>query len=372
MELDFLNPLYAHAGPFASVYLDTTRATEDAQDEIDLRWRGLRGELERAGADEATLAAIGAAVGEDRGVPGPHGQALVAAGGQVLYSGVLPERPSRDEARLVPLPHVLPLLKARGERIPHVVAVLNRLGADLIAVGYDDVVRAKQVEGEETYPIRKVHAGGWRESHWQRAVENNWEENAEQVAAEIARAADEVAGELIVLSGDVRAKALVRDNLREDLQDRTVEIEAGSRAPGAAGEPLRAEVLRAVREKAAQRVADAVDDFRREWSQGDRAVQGIAPVTAALRRGQVATLLIRADADLGTPMAIGPDPLQLAVDAGELDALGVDEPQQDRADAAMIRALARAEGDLVIVPGNEELRDGVGAVLRFVDASTQR
>jgi Bacterial archaeo-eukaryotic release factor family 2 len=371
MELDFLSPLYARPGPFASVYLDTTRATEDAQERIDLRWRALRGELERAGADTATLDAVAAEVGADKGEPGRHGQAIFAAGGEVLLAEVLPHPPVRDEASWGPLPRVAPLLAERGERVPHVLVVIDRLGADVTAVGTGEAALEKQVQGDATYPIRKVHPGGWSQSRFQNAAEENWADNAGQVADEVARLAAAVGAELVLVAGDVRARALLRDKLPETLRHRFAEVESGGRAAGADEEPMRAQVRAKLREKAAEHVAEVVDEFRRELGQRDRAVDGLAPVVAALRRGQVSRLLVRADADMSRPLWCGPDPLQLGLDQSELAALGSDEPVQDRADAVMLRALTRAEGDLTIVPA-VELRDGVGAVLRFADASTQR
>ncbi|MDW6057428.1 hypothetical protein SAZ11_04315 [Streptomyces sp. FXJ1.4098] len=47
MRLSFLEPLYKQPGPFASVYLDTSRdsAIEDPDAAIELRWRHLRDAL---------------------------------------------------------------------------------------------------------------------------------------------------------------------------------------------------------------------------------------------------------------------------------------------------------------------------------------
>lgn len=172
MNLDFLTPVYGHPGDTASVYLDTTRAHEDAQHQIELRWRALRAELAAAGADEATLDAMERVAGADRGVPGEHGQAIFASGGRLLLSEELSRPPGQGFARFSALPQVFPLLAERGERVPHVVAVVDRLGADVTAVGLDTRPQEKQVQGDSTYPIRKVYAGGWSEAHFQHAAEN--------------------------------------------------------------------------------------------------------------------------------------------------------------------------------------------------------
>ncbi|WP_449345028.1 hypothetical protein [Streptomyces narbonensis] len=53
MRLSFLEPLYAEPGPYASVYLDTSRDVERPEREIALRWERLRESLSRQGADRA-------------------------------------------------------------------------------------------------------------------------------------------------------------------------------------------------------------------------------------------------------------------------------------------------------------------------------
>jgi hypothetical protein len=60
VELTFLRPLYEHAGSFASVYLNTsgTGAGPEAH-AVDVRWRDMRTEMAQAGADAATLGALG-------------------------------------------------------------------------------------------------------------------------------------------------------------------------------------------------------------------------------------------------------------------------------------------------------------------------
>lgn len=49
MNLDFLRPLFTHRGPWVSVYLDATRASENGDHEVALRWRALREQLTRGG-----------------------------------------------------------------------------------------------------------------------------------------------------------------------------------------------------------------------------------------------------------------------------------------------------------------------------------
>ena len=81
MRLSFLEPLYKQTGPYASVYLDTSRdsALDDADATVELRWRRLRAALVSEGADQDSIAAAADAVGSDTDIPGMHGQAVFTA-----------------------------------------------------------------------------------------------------------------------------------------------------------------------------------------------------------------------------------------------------------------------------------------------------
>src|SRR4051812_26171212 len=86
MDLSFLRPLTEGRGPWLSVYLDATRAVENADHEIDLRWRHLREQAAARGADDATLDAVGEAVQGHPYQPGRYGLALFARGGEVVHA----------------------------------------------------------------------------------------------------------------------------------------------------------------------------------------------------------------------------------------------------------------------------------------------
>src|SRR4051794_6108936 len=118
MELEYLRPLFAGDGPWASVYLDATRAEENADRHIDLRWRGLSERLTRAGADPDTVAAIGEAVYRHPYRSGRYGLAIFASGGEVALVETLPAPPATDLATWGPLPHAMPMVALRGEEIP--------------------------------------------------------------------------------------------------------------------------------------------------------------------------------------------------------------------------------------------------------------
>lgn len=96
MRLHFLDSLYARPGPYASVYVDTSRDIDDPDKAIELRRRHARSDLIKLGADPATADASADAVGTDTELPGRHGQALFATHGELVLTEELPQPPPVD------------------------------------------------------------------------------------------------------------------------------------------------------------------------------------------------------------------------------------------------------------------------------------
>jgi hypothetical protein len=384
MHLSFLRPLYGRPGPWVSVYLDASHDTEDAAKTLELRWRAARERLTapRGGdpgaeggadvtADAATLDAVEQAVLTHPVRPGGYGLAVFGAAGAARYVETTPVPPVDVIAHVGHLPHTMPLVRLRQERVAWLRVVVDRTGADLLGATEGGVTRTSSVTGGEDYPIRKVKPGGWSQPRYQRSAENTWEHNAKDIADAVADLAVAVDPEVVVIAGDVRARQLLVEHLPERWRQRVVQTEAGSRAPGADPEPLDAATASNVAALAAHRVAETIDRFRSEWGRDAAAGTGLAAAVAALQRGQVDTLLVN-ELSADERLWIGPEPTQLAFTADEVRAMGVDEPRRVRADSAVLRALTATEADLVLVaPEEADLDGGVGALLRYVDAATR-
>jgi hypothetical protein len=86
----------------------------------------------------------------------------------------------------------------------------------------------------------------------------------------------------------------------------------------------------------------------------------------------VDTLLIVDDPSSTERLWIGPDPTDIATKPDDLAAVAGSDPRQVRADAALVRALVGTDAAITVLGPEEapELADGVGAVLRYVDAGT--
>ena len=375
IRVDNLSDLLTRPGPVATVYLDATRSKELGPQEVDKRWRALRAELAGQGADEATLDAIEGVVGGHPDVPGEHGQLVVASGGTVRLDVALAEVPRRETARWAPLPDLMPMVAQFGARVPYVLALVDRTGADVTVVGPDRSSAETQTVKGDTYPIRKVGVGGWSHLRYLHKAEDMWEANARKVAEVIDSAVHTKGVRAVVLAGDVRARETLRKNLDERSAELVTELQTGGRAEGIDEEKLDTEVDAAVARVAAEADQAVVARFseaygRVESGVGDRlAAAGIADTVAALRQAQVEHLLLVDDPSSEARAWIGPDPVHLALGAEELTGLGVTDPVEDRLDAALVRAAAGTDAVIVtLAPGQLDLPDGIGATLRYPTA----
>ncbi|MFC4147802.1 Vms1/Ankzf1 family peptidyl-tRNA hydrolase [Micromonospora mangrovi] len=368
MQLSFLRPLYDRPGPWCSVYLDASRDTHDARPALDLRWRALKGQLLEQGADAATIDAVERVVRGHDPMPGDYGIAVFATGGRVVLTEYLAAPPLRDLATWSALPHTMPLVAQRGEQVAWVRVLADRTGADAVAVSAGGVPRRAHVQGRESFQLRRVQPGGWSQSRYQRAAMEAWHHNAGDAAAATADLADKVGADVVVVAGDIRATGMIAAQLPERWQDVLVRTDAGKRAGGADPTAMDDLTVQTIAEVADQRVSAALDRFGLQEDVG----AGLDAVVRALQRNQVDTMLIVDDASADGELWVGPDPTEIATDPGQLAAMSVDDPQRVRADAALLRALVGTDAELTVLAPEEapDLTDGVGAVLRYVDAST--
>jgi hypothetical protein len=222
------------------------------------------------------------------------------------------------------------------------------------------------VQGRESWQLRRVQPGGWSQSRYQRAAMEAWHHNAGDAAAATVELAEKVGADVLVVAGDVRATGMIAAQLPERWQDMVVRTDAGSRNVGADDTLMDDLTVQTIAEVAEQRVTAALDRFGMQEDVG----AGLDAVVAALQRNQVDTMLIVDDPSANGQLWIGPEPTDIATDPGQLAA--VRDPQRARADAALVRALVGTDAELAVLGPEEapDLTDGVGAVLRYVDAGT--
>lgn len=371
MKLGLLRPLYQEIGGYVSVYLDASRAEEKAAQTAGLRWRAARDRLAGAGADPATLEAAGRVFTDPQ--QAAPGRAVFARAGRVAFTAALPAPPRREIARVAPLPHLMPLLAQEPPKPPHLRVSVSRGGGDILAVTSGGTVWAGQA-GRTEWPVHKPASGGWAQLQHQRSSEEAWDENAKELAARVTEAAGQIQAERIIVAGDVRARELLLRHLSAPLQASVItidqEIPADSPALAeAAGKALIHEDDRECRER--------FDHWRTQHAHG-AGVEGLAPTLTGLADGQVSELFLADRPSSAAAAWIGPAATDLAASEAQLRERGVAEPACERADAAIVRAVATAGAELRFLP--EDLvtgdspatirpQDGICATLRYSPAT---
>jgi len=361
MNLDFLRPLYEQAGGHVSVYLDTSRGHEEGVQQVELRWRDARARLASRGVGELTLDAVAAAI-TPAGLAAP-GRAVFARDGRVLLTEALPAAPRREITRLAVLPHVMPLLAQRSPHVAHLRVTARHDGGEVLAVRASGTAYDEEVAGTG-WPVHKTGLGGWAQKRYENSTEEAWELNAKELAAQVTAMAGQVGAELILLAGDPQARTLLLRQLSHDLAAATVTIDEEITADSPAAAQAAA---RAVAGHVAQRSRERFGHWRTQQAH-QRGVAGLAATVAALRDGAVAELLIADHPESTATAWVGPGGTELAVSADELAARGVQDPVTDRADAAIVRALATTSAQLYFLPdqgpgepGRRDLRRARGA-----------
>ena len=372
MDVSFLEPVFAAPGPYATVCADVTHTTETADTELDLRVRAVAEKLSEQGAPEDVVEAVRTRLleGNEGGAAGTlKGRALVVASdGSVVLDEPLVDAPLREVAEWSPQPELMPVLRQLPGRVPHVVVVADRVGADITYVGMsgqDDEERT--VEGD-TFHMRKVKVGGWAHDHWQNSAENQWEENAGRVADRITSYARRRSPQFVLIAGDVRARTILADQATDLWKDLVVTMDEGGRAAGADREPVDRREAELVAEHEARECAEILEKVQAAGAHG-LSVTGLNRVVEAMRKGQVETLVLADDPEHATTLLVGNSPLELGVNQQDMDALGM-EGEVVPADRALVAAAVASSAGVVVVPLSAVPEHPVAAVLRYTDAST--
>lgn len=367
MDLTDLTAVYEAEGPFVTVRFALPSKTEDAAQQLDVRWRDLVRELGEQGVDEATRDALTEARGGHE--PG-EGRLMVAAAGRVLLVEHLPQAPPQDSVHVAALPRLLALVEARAHNVPHIRVVADRTGADIRVHGLHRDLEDQVESGGALQQGTTGNAGFGELSHLHK-VEQSWEQSAEAVAARVERYAKAVRPSVIVVAGDVRAVELLRHALHAPLQP-LVEVVAGTRHADGSEELLEERVAAALEERVERDTRALLDRYAQERGQHDLAADGPEATVAALRMAQVETLLVGDSADEEREAFFGPDPTLLALERRELADLGVDDPQSAPMVDVLLRAAVGTAADVRRVPDDNGVTPalGVGALLRFATASS--
>lgn len=355
---------YRQPGPWATVQIDVSRDVQPAAQTIELRWRGLREDLAAQGAPDDYLDAV-------EGVLRTPAEASVVACRYLLVNDqgvvvdeILHRSGSCDnQAAFAALPYAAALVAGGAHDLPYLVVEAARDGARVAAFRASGrPVVVEEVIGEDVH-LSKSPGGGWAHRRFQQTTEEVWRRNAQEVAEDVERARKQASAQLIVLSGDVRAREQLLAQLPEEAKSQLVELDVHTRPAGSddsAVEDAVADQLAEIADRERQR---AVDRFGEGKGPG-LAVAGLGETVHALRQAQVGVLLVDF-AKLGdrTLLALRDEPWLATSPEG---VTGTEVLAEAPAAEVLIRAGALTDS-LLLPMDIEELggRDGAAALLRW-------
>jgi hypothetical protein len=368
VAVDDLRQLVTADSPMVTVLLATEPAEANPGPRWEQRWKTARRELEGLGAAPGALERL-----DDAGADAyRRGDAFYAIADPThVWLSEAWSGPVRHELlRVAPLPSLAPLLARRQREVPHVLALVDREGADIVAVEGDGGVHDDEVTGEHGGIIRKSAPGGWSQRRYQDRAEESWARTAHGIADAVTANADRIDAQVVVLAGDVRELQLVRDALPGRLGER-VHVIDGGRAAGTDEVARAHEIERLLDTAVADATVGLLRKFREELGQHDRGVVGTGATFDALRRAQVEVLLVHDDATDERTAWFGVAPTTIGTtesDArdAEPDA-GARDPREARLVDVAIRAAVGTGAQVRVVPSVHALPDGLGAILRWSD-----
>jgi hypothetical protein len=360
MQPERFRSLLTSHGPFGSVYFEDSHNTEDADAQIDLKWRAVREQLEEQGAEPALTQSIEQAIVGARPAVGRSGRAVVASADGVLVNEHL-IRPTGPMVRVSSLPYIVPVVEHGDERPNYVVVAVDHAGGD-ITVHRDGRVVSDEVDGKG-YPVHKASSAespGYGDP--QRAAEGARQQNIRSVADRVTSIADDTAPEVVFVIGEVQSRTDFVAELPERVKSLVVELHVGARRSGFDDEQVHHEIDQEFLRRRVEAIDQAAQQFQAGLASG-LATEGLDGVTAALRAGAVETLII---GDLGDATVVAGDDLAtVAPNPNVLSELGTAPAQVLRADEALPMLAVSTGAALVRTDERIEPVDGVGAVLRY-------
>jgi hypothetical protein len=362
MQSERFRPLLKSHGPFVSVYFDDSHDAEDARAQIELKWRGLREQLERQGAELALTEAVERAIIESRPAIGRSGRAVVANADGVLVNEHL-IRPTATVVRISSLPYIIPLVEHGVEHPTYAVVAVDHAGGD-ITLYHDGAVVAHSVDGGG-YPVHKAHGAetpGFGDP--QPRAEEARRKNIRAVAERLTGLVDDAGPEVVFVVGEVRSRTDLVTELPERVTSRVVQLQVGARHSGIHDEDLRHAIDQEFQLRRVAAIDEAAQRFQAEIDRGSGlAAEGLAGVTAALRAGAVETLIV---SDIGDATVVAGDDLAtVAPNPDVLSELGTPPRQTLRADEALPMVAISTGASLVRTDERITPADGVGAILRY-------
>jgi len=356
MRTTRLTDLYRHDGPFASVTLDVSHATESGAHEHELRVRDVCQTLIDAGAEGRAVEAVSNRLREELDEASPVARTIVATADGVVFDATIHGAVETPRASWGPLPDVAAWIEHQDAATPFVLALVDHVGGD-VAVYTSDVPEPEETStaGGETTHVHKVPTGGWSALRYQHYTENVWKENAEALTEEIVSCV-RAGNRLVLLAGDPHSRHFVRQKL-DPTPATVVELGSHSRAEDGGEEAFAQAIREALLEQVVSRRLERSRELQDRLGRDHAVATGARDVAEAFVRGQVETLLI------------DPQPaaeIELDASAHPGLSLGVTAPEQPvPADQALIAAAVLTPAEVAVLPRAALGGAPVAALLRW-------
>ncbi|MBB3038792.1 hypothetical protein [Hoyosella altamirensis] len=341
-------------GPFASIYVDDSKNTEDSGKARELQWRTVLDELRKQEAPDELVARVLDLA--DRKPPiGSRGRALVVGESGVIVDEELPVVPALPDVRFSVMPHLLPLFEFGAPEHTILLAEVDRTGVDVSFI--DEYGRALDFDSEDMdrHPIHKANVGdrfSW--AHVEERTEEMIDRNYRDTATYLARVVRQVSPSMLVISGEVQARTGIERLLPDDVKKLTHAVPEGGRADGADHARLADAINEIVQQRRTEKVAEALERFRIESGRASGfAVDGMRIIAANVQQANVDTLLVARPSDETQPAPVDGD---------------------SREEDAVIAAAIHQGSDVIVCKKDDvKFRDGFGAILRApaLDVSDQ-
>ncbi|MBS4727112.1 hypothetical protein MSM1_01585 [Mycobacterium sp. SM1] len=367
MQSARFRPLISAHGPFASVFFDDSRDSPDAVERLEAEWRDIRKYLKDQGAGNDLVGKLEDAIWHHRPAVGRRGRALVATDERVLVDEYLVSPPWVPVVRVSDYPYIVPLIGEEMWRPTYVFASVDHAGADVTLHEGDTSTRTETVDGGG-YPVHKPVTAGWSGyGDYQHTAEEARRTNIRAVADYLTRLVDTADPQVVFVCGEVRSRTDLLSELPERVAARVSQLPRGARDGRTTEDEVRdlidAEFTRRRRAEA----ADVAERFQAEIGRrSGLAVEGLAPVCAALRGGDVDTLIV---GELGDATVVtGNARTTIATDPDTLSELGEPVQRVARADEALPFAAIAVGASLVRTDSRIAPADGIGALRRYAAA----
>lgn len=334
--------------PVLSVYLDMRpqetgenpgiRSGEivlkDRLNEIEKTYRPRGADLDSFLADRAKIEAFVSG----KMSPGTRGLIIFACAAENLWETIETGAELENEVSVGGAPALFQLARMLDEHDTAVVAVVDTSTARFFVTHYGRLKETGAPDDKDTKMFRKRSTGGWKQTKYQRNIENNRDDFSKVIVKDLEDLIAGVGAKNLIIAGDEIAVTLLENNLSpltlDILHERVLRIDI--KTPRLEIKEEVREILEELERADARAQADRLVGAVRGGGMG---IAGVNSTRQALENGQVETLLL--------------DP----------NTKNLDEETRNE----LLRLAATTGANIEMVENHEKFSamDGVGGLLRY-------